>query len=133
MKKAYLSISFQNRKNVEAEIAAIRQALSAFHIDLFVFVDTCLFNISQEKEMMQQAFADINSSDLLIAEVSEKAIGVGIEMGFAVATGKPVIYLRNAQAEHSTTAAGASNRVIIYENPEDVRKSLLTVLPSIIG
>ena len=133
MKKAYLSISFQNRKNVEAEVAAIQQALSTFHIDLFVFVDTYLFDPSQEKEMMQQAFADIDSSDLLIAEVSEKVIGVGIEMGYAVAAGKPVIYLRNALAEHSTTAAGASNRVIIYENPEDLRKTLLTVLPTIIG
>lgn len=133
MKKAYLSISFQKRKELQNEIATIQQVLSAFNFDLFVFVDKYLFTSEQEKEMMQQAFAAIDSSDLLIAEVSEKAIGVGVEMGYALAAGKPVIYLRNALAEHSTTAAGASNRVIIYENPEDLRKTLLTVLPSIIG
>ncbi len=82
---------------------------------------------------MQQAFADINSSDLLIAEVSEKAIGVGIEIGYAVAAQKPVIYLRNAQAEHSTTAAGAANRAIIYENPEDLREKLEIVLKALNG
>ena len=133
MKKAYLSISFQKRKALQNEVVAIQQALSVFNIDLFVFIDQYLFTKDQEKQMMQQAFADINSSDLLIAEVSEKAIGVGIEIGYAAAAQKPVIYLRNTQAEHSTTAAGAANRVIIYENPEDLRKQLLAVLPEIIG
>ena len=133
MKKAYLSISFQKRKELQNEIAAIQQVLSAFHIALFVFVDTYLFNISQEKEMMQQAVADIDSSDFLIAEVSEKAIGVGIEIGYAVAAKKPVIYLRNKQAEHSTTAAGAANHILIYGNLEDLKEKLIAILPAVIG
>lgn len=83
--------------------------------------------------MMQQAFADINSSDLLIAEVSEKAIGVGIEIGYAVAAKKPVIYLRNELTEHSTTAAGAASRLIIYQSPLDLEQKLTLVLPSLIG
>ena len=82
---------------------------------------------------MQQAFADIDSSDFLIAEVSEKAIGVGIEIGYAVAAKKPVIYLRNELTEHSTTAAGAANKVIIYQNTSDLEQKLKLVLPSIIG
>ena len=38
---------------------------------------------------------DIDNSDILIAEVSEKAIGVGIEVGYAKAKGKPIIYIKN--------------------------------------
>ena len=133
MKKAYLALSFQKRKALQNEVAAIQQALSSFNTGLFVFVDNYLFTKDQEKQMMQQAFADIDNSDLLIAEVSEKAIGVGIEIGYAVAAQKPVIYLRNAEAEHSTTAAGAASRVIIYENPEDLSIKLSAVLPALIG
>ncbi len=133
MKKAYLSISFQNRKNLQPEITAIQNSLVAYNIQLFIFVDNYHFTKEQEKEMMQQAFADINSSEFLIAEVSEKAIGVGIEIGYAVAAKKPVIYLRNEMAEHSTTASGAASQMIIYRNMSDLEQKLTLVLPSIIG
>lgn len=115
------------------EIEAIKQALSTFGINLFVFVDVYLFTPEQEKEMMQQAFADINGADLLIAEVSEKAIGVGIEIGYAVAKQKPVIYLRNTRAEHSTTAAGAAGNSISYTNVEDLAQKLKAVLRGFIS
>ena len=133
MKQAYLSISFQNRKNLQAEINAIQQSLTAFNVQLLIFVDNYHFTKEQQKEMMQQAFADIDSADLLIAEVSEKAIGVGIEIGYAVASKKPVIYLKNEMAEHSTTAAGAATQMIIYQNSNDLEQKLMVVLSSIIG
>jgi len=111
MKKAYLSVSYSNRKFLETEIETIRQTLAGFQTSLFVFVDTYRFSPNEEKQMMQQAFSDILSSDMVIAEVSDKAIGVGIEIGYAVAVQKPLIYLRNALAEHSTTKWLLSHRL----------------------
>ena len=133
MKQAYLSLSFQNRKNLQAEITSIQQALSASDIYLFIFVDNYHFTKDQETEMMQQAFADIDRSDFLIAEVSDKAIGVGIEIGYAAALNKPVIYLRNELAEHSTTAAGSSDHLIIYKTPDDLEQKLKLILRSVIS
>ena len=115
------------------EIESIKRVLSTFGISLFVFVDVYHFAPEQEKEMMQQAFADIDSADLLIAEVSEKAIGVGIEIGYAAARQKPVIYLRNSQAEHSTTAAGSAGYVVSYATTEDLIQQLTTVLADLIS
>jgi nucleoside 2-deoxyribosyltransferase len=131
MKTAYLSISFQNRQNVYPETEAIKQVLARFGINLFVFVDSYHFSAGQEKQMMQQAFTDIDSADLLVAEVSEKAIGVGIEIGYAIAKQKPVIYLRKAISGHSTTAAGSANHVIIYETPQDLAEKLTILLSAI--
>lgn len=128
MKKAYLSIGYQNRQTLAAEITAIRELLSAHQIELFVFVDQYHFAPQQEKEMMQQAFRDISGSDLLIAEVSEKAIGVGIEIGYAAALGKPIIYLRHAQAEHSTTAAGTAGYSVIYPAAAEIAGLLAPIL-----
>jgi nucleoside 2-deoxyribosyltransferase len=89
--------------------------------------DFC-FEVHEEKQMMQQAFREIDAADLLIAEVSEKGIGVGIEIGYAAAKGKPVIYLRNASSEHSTTAAGSASHVIIYKNTADLVEKLTAIL-----
>jgi nucleoside 2-deoxyribosyltransferase len=116
MRKAYLSISYTNRKNLQAEVDAMRQVLAENEIELFVFVDTYQFSANAFRGMMQQAFTDIEACDLLIAEVSEKAIGVGIEIGYTVAKEKPVLYLRNSSAEYSTTAAGSADHIIAYDD-----------------
>ena len=131
MKKAYLSIGYQSRQLLNAEIETIRQTLAKFEIDLFIFVDVYHFSADQEKQMMQQAFAAIESADFLIAEVSEKAIGVGIEIGYAAASHKPIIYIRNADAAHSTTSAGCARDRVIYQNEEDLRKKLAAVLSNL--
>ena len=62
---------------------------------------------------------------LLIAKVSNKAIGVGIKMGYAVAAYKPVIYLRKAYAAHSTIAAGSIRQMVTYQSIPDLRDRLM--------
>lgn len=109
------------------EIETIRQTALRFQFELFVFVDSYHFSVEQEKQMMKQAFSDIESTDFLIAEVSEKSIGVGIEIGYAVALQKPVIYLRHILSEHSTTASGSSQYQIVYQNILDLEKQLIGV------
>lgn len=128
MKKAYLAIGYQSRQKLGAEITAIRELLSAHQMELFVFVDQYQFAPEEEKQMMQQAFRDISGSDLLIAEVSEKAIGVGIEIGYAAALGKPIIYLRHARAEHSTTAAGTAGYSVMYTSVAEIAGLLAPII-----
>ena len=78
--------------------------------------------------MMQQAFTDIQSSDMLIVKVSDKAIGVGIEIRICRCPAKTLIYLRNAPAEHSTTAAGSAQQTVIYQNARQLQEQLTAVL-----
>ena len=131
MKKAYLSIGYQSRKDREPEIETMRQVLHDLEISLYVFVDTYHFSPKEEKQMMQQAFTDISTSVLLLAETSEKAIGVGIEIGYAAALNIPVICLRNILSEHSTTAAGTADYAIIYENNADLAQKLRAIVTSL--
>lgn len=126
--KAYISVSFNKRKSLDAEITAIIRVLNESGISAFVFVDKYNFDPSQEREMMRQAITDIENSDLLIAETSHKAIGVGVEVGYAKAKNKPIIYLRNNDAEHSTTVSGISNFQIIYSDADDLASKLFAVL-----
>jgi nucleoside 2-deoxyribosyltransferase len=131
MQKAYLSVSYQNRKHLDSEIEIIQKTLAGFHIQLFIFVDVYRFSANEEKQMMEKAFSEIDSSDLLIAEVSEKAIGVGIEMGYAIAKKKPVIYLRNENAEHSTTAAGSAQYLLVYKDPAQLAERFTLIISSL--
>ena len=120
MKKAYLAIGIQSRNQRNTEIDTLRTVLTNAGYTLFIFVDVYHFSPEQEKEMMQTAFGEIRNADLLIAEVSEKAIGVGIEIGYAAALAKPVLYLRHEATAHSTTASGAADAAILYRNTKEL-------------
>ena len=125
--KAYISISYNRRKSLNAEVNGIKETLLDQKIESFVFVDEFKFNSSQENEMIQQAMRSIDESDLLIAEVSDKAIGIGIEVGYAKAKGKTVIYIRNENAEHSTTVSGISDFNIVYKDVTGLKELFITI------
>jgi len=125
---AYISISYSKRKLLDKELTAIIKTLNEFKINSFVFVDNYKFDPAQEREMMQQAMTDIDNCDILIAETSDKAIGIGIEVGYAKAKNKPVIYIRQKNAEHSTTVSGISDFQIIYSGINDLQLLLADTL-----
>jgi len=129
--RAYISISFVKKSLLGNELNSIASTLACFNISPFVFVDQYQFDATQQRQMMQQAMNDIDSCDLLIAETSDKAIGIGIEVGYAKAKGKPIIYLRKQTAEHSTTVSGISDFQIVYASTEDLQKQLARVLTKI--
>jgi len=132
MKKAYFAISYSNRIQFDKEIEGLKALLKEHNIDLFVFVDKYNFESDEENEMMKVAFEEIDSSDFLIAELTTKSIGVGIEIGYAFANEKPIIYLRKKGAEYSTTAAGCSNTITEYENDLNLVELMGEQLKSII-
>jgi len=120
MKKVYFAISYSKRKQFEKEVKSLQNLFSKNNIELLVFVDKYDFKANQEKEMMKVAFKEIDSSDFLIAELTTKSIGVGIEIGYAFAKEKPIFYLRKQNSEYSTTASGCSISVLEYENELDL-------------
>ncbi|MFM2225013.1 MAG: hypothetical protein RJA07_1215 [Bacteroidota bacterium] len=129
--KAYIAVSFSKRKLVDQAINAILDVLNEWKISAFVFVDQYQFDTTQERQMMQQAMADIDNCDLLLAETTDKGIGIGIEVGYAKAKGKTIIYLRQNEAEHSTTVSGISDFQIVYLDTTDLKKQLAATVEKI--
>jgi nucleoside 2-deoxyribosyltransferase len=129
--KAYISVSFSERKLLDKELTVITDVLNEFKIEAVVFVDRYKFDLTQERQMMQQAMADIDTCDLLIAETSHKGIGIGIEVGYAKARNKPVVYIRRNTAEHSTTVSGISDFQIHYRDNGDLKRQLVFTLKKI--
>ncbi len=83
MKKAYFAISYSNRYLFDKEVENLQKLFKKNDIELLVFVDKYNFIADQEKEMMKTAFQEIDNSDFLIAELTTKSIGVGIEIRVA--------------------------------------------------
>ncbi|HOZ67911.1 MAG TPA: nucleoside 2-deoxyribosyltransferase [Chitinophagaceae bacterium] len=126
--KAYIAIPYQGRKEIREELDTITSILNQCGVSSFVFADQYSFKAEEEKEMMQQAMEAISQSDWLIAFASEKAIGIGIEAGYAKGKGKPVIYIRHIEAEHSTTLSGISDYQIIYVDLQDLAQKLIDIV-----
>lgn len=126
--QAYISVGLSKRKFLDQEITTIVDTLAKFEIKSLVFVDRYQFSLEAEQQMMQQAFADIEQSDLLIAETSSKGIGIGVEAGYAKAKGKAVFYLRQVNASHSTTVSGISDFKIMYADTLDLSRQLTAAL-----
>ncbi|MCA4805516.1 hypothetical protein [Myroides odoratimimus] len=131
MKQVYISCSFSMQKELKEVIDTIKKAGEAVDYTPFVFIEQYTFDITQEKEMMIQALKDIDQSCCLFAETTDKGIGIGIEAGYAKAQGKPIVYLRQADASHSTTMSGMADYHILYHNTEDLGRQVKKVLPQI--
>jgi len=128
---AYISVSFKKRDQLDRELDSLIRVLNDFRITPFIFVDHYQFNQAEERLMMQQAMNDIDKCAMLIAETSDKAIGIGIEAGYAKAKGKPVIYLRSSTADHSTTLSGISDFHIVYTDVNDLERQFRDIIPRI--
>jgi nucleoside 2-deoxyribosyltransferase len=115
VKKVYLAISYSKRELFNKEVNALKSLFNSYGIELLVFVDKYNFQQSEEKVMMNAAFGEIDSCDLLIAELTIKSIGVGIEMGYAYSKEIPICYIRRTGSEYSTTAAGCASSIIEYD------------------
>lgn len=70
--------------------------------------------------LMKATFKEIDSSDLVLVEVSEKGVGLGIEAGYAYAKGIPVFTIAKKGSDISNTILGISKQVIIYEKIDDI-------------
>ena len=73
-------------------------------------------------DLMKATFKEINSSNLVLVEVSEKGVGLGIEAGYAYAKGIPVVGIAKKGSDISNTMLGILTQVIMYENLEDIEK-----------
>lgn len=115
--KAYLGIKYykdhRNRHVIDL--------LSSILLDLDVQTVCIARDIEQWGKMelhpqalMKASLEQIRQSDLVILEMTEKGVGLGIEAGYAAGTGKPLIVLTNNKKTMSTTLLGIADAVIEY-------------------
>lgn len=73
----------------------------------------------------------IESCGLLIADASVPSTGAGIEMGWANASGTPIIVIYEKGSTPSSVVTYLTDTVIEYENPTDLIEKLTATLAHI--
>ncbi|CAG0945333.1 hypothetical protein ANRL1_02271 [Anaerolineae bacterium] len=123
MTRVFLSIKYhadeRNRARIEAILSALEQN---------GFTAICIVRDVEQwgriqfdaNELMAHTFAAIDASDLVIVDLTEKGVGVGIEAGYAHAKRIPIVTLAQRGADISTTLQGISRDVIFYNEPGDL-------------
>ena len=69
---------------------------------------------------MEITFKEIDSCELVIIELTEKGVGLGIEAGYAFAKNIPIITIAKSGSDVSETLVGISKTVIFYDNIGDI-------------
>jgi len=121
--KAYLAIKFHPDGANRARVERICAALEAAGIES-VCVIRDLEHWGQVHfepgELMRRSFELLDGCDLLIVELTEKGVGVGIEAGYAHAKGIPVVTIAEAGADVSETLRGISREVLNYQTSAEL-------------
>ncbi len=122
--RAYLAIKYHadnsNRTAIEqlsAQLAAAGIASVCITRDVERWGEIRL----APEELMRLSFAAIEQSELVIVELTEKGVGLGIEAGYAHARGIPIITIARQGADISETLRGISTEVFCYANYADLK------------
>jgi hypothetical protein len=109
-------------------IDAIKNGVTVLGHDVVVFLQKEFPPGTDPGVMMRNALDELRDSDGLIVEMSQKAVGVGIEMGAAHVLGKPIIGLRMKGSEESRTMEGIlSGRIYEYIGEDDMQRVLTEI------
>jgi nucleoside 2-deoxyribosyltransferase len=134
--KAYIAIKYHadqsNRERIEGISAALEQQ----------GYETVCITRDLEKwgevqfdsgTLMQRTFDEIDASDVVIVDLTEKGVGVGIEAGYAFAKRIPVVTIARRGSDISETLRGISQGILLYDRYDDLAhllaKTQFTPLP----
>ena len=130
--KAYISVDQQSRKKLSKEFIALGMALSSANVEQYIFVDKFTIEEGQETEIMQKALKEIDSSNFIIVEATHINITSCLEVGYAKAKRKPILYIQHADVKVSKELMGISNFHIFYESPKDLFDQLAEFLKNVL-
>jgi 2'-deoxynucleoside 5'-phosphate N-hydrolase len=115
--QVYLAIKYhpdhQNRPAIEA-ISAIVQRLGGQVFCVTRDLEAWGEAVLPPAELMRRSLEAIDHSDLVLVELSEKGVGLGIEAGYARARQIPVVTLVRSGLPVSDTLRGISTAVLEY-------------------
>lgn len=105
------------------------EELSQYASNIYSPIDTIKFKGSSE-EMYERVMKMLQSTDLVIAEMSSPSTGQGMELQEAVRLNIPIIVIAKNGSKISSTVLGSRKikKVIFYNEKEEIREKILEIL-----
>ena len=123
MMKAYIAIKYHQDNRNRFVIEGISRALEQNGFET-VCVARDLERWGQIRfapdQLMSRSFAEIASSRVIVIDLTEKGVGLGIEAGFAFARRIPIVTVARMGADISATLQGISSRIFRYDDLADL-------------
>ena len=121
--KAYLAIKYHpdnaNRPRIEGITAALETC--GFETVCIARDVECWGQVQLEPaELMDRSFAEIDGCDIVVVDISEKGVGVGIEAGYAYARQIPVLTIAAQGADVPTTLRGIAQKIGWYHQFDEL-------------
>jgi len=127
----FLSIKFYADQRNRAWVEALTAALAEHGLKVQCVVRDIenwgMVSLSAA-ELMQQTFDLLERCSLVVVNLSDKGVGLGIEAGYAYAHNIPVIAAVPQEADLSTTLSGISRWTIRYAGLEDLTRQILNAV-----
>ncbi|QUH21236.1 nucleoside 2-deoxyribosyltransferase [Alkaliphilus sp. B6464] len=125
--KAYIGIKYYEDYRNKIVIDELSSVLQKRGYETICIVRD-IQNKGQEKyssyELMKLTFEKIDICNLVVIDLTEKGVGLGIEAGYAYAKGIPIITIAKSGSDISETLEGISQKIIFYNNIEDIETFL---------
>ena len=80
------------------------------------------------EELMQRSFEALDGSDIVIVDLTEKGVGIGIEAGYAWAKRIPIITIARSGSDISATLQGVSRAVVWYDSYDELTALFAQIL-----
>ncbi|MCE7985743.1 MAG: nucleoside 2-deoxyribosyltransferase [Caldilinea sp. CFX5] len=116
--KIYLAIKYHADYRNRPAIERIAATLTAQGHDLFCIArDLEHWGVVAfpPDKLMEYTFKIIALADVVLVDLTEKGVGLGIEAGYAYANGIPVVTIAQNGADISETLRGISTTVFCYK------------------
>lgn len=125
--RAYIAIKYHEDYRNKTTVAKISSILEGKGYDIFCMVGdikTEELDSYDPKGLMELTFEKIDICDLIIIDLTEKGVGLGIEAGYAYAKGIPIITIAKNNSDISETLEGISEDVLFYKGIDDLETLL---------
>jgi nucleoside 2-deoxyribosyltransferase len=123
--KAFLSIKYHADHANRARIEMIAAALEARGFETICIardIERWGHLKFDARELMRRTFAAMDACDLMVVDLTEKGVGVGIEAGYAHAKNIPVVTIAQTGADISDTLRGISRAIFEYADVDDLTR-----------
>ena len=121
--KAFISIKYRENNSNKDRIEKISSALEQNGFET-VCITRDIEKWGQVKfsplELMKKTFAEIDSSQLIVVDLTEKGVGLGIEAGYAHAKEIPIVVIARKGLDISTTLQGIAQKLFLYDELTDL-------------
>jgi nucleoside 2-deoxyribosyltransferase len=122
--RIFITSSFGNSKEAIEQLCSIVKSAGFEDFSFIRDVENYQKIFNDPEELMQRTKDEIQKSDALLIDMTDKPTGRAIEAGIAYALGKKVIVIMKHGTEIKETTKGIADLIIEYDVIDDIAGNL---------